>query len=92
MYSLKRPNHWLWRTNFTREQVLKRLEEMKISGDWLICPLGEATKRPRWQASLQIRTSSWPRFGQQGKASQVENLGRCRQPLFHGDTLRAEED
>ena len=44
MYSLKRPTHWFWRTNFTREQVLKRLEESRISGDWLICPLGEANK------------------------------------------------
>jgi fucose 4-O-acetylase-like acetyltransferase len=44
MYSLKRPTHWFWRTNFTREQVLKHLDEMKISGDWLVCPLGEANK------------------------------------------------
>ena len=44
MYSLKKPKHWLWRTNFTREQVLERLDERKISEDWLICPLGEAAK------------------------------------------------
>ena len=41
LYSLKRPTHWFWRTNFTREQVLGQLEDSKISGDWLVCPLGD---------------------------------------------------
>ncbi len=44
LLSLKKPTQWLWRTNFTRDQVLQRLEEMTITKDWLICPLGEANK------------------------------------------------
>ncbi len=44
LFSLKKPTHWLWRTNFTRDLVLQRLEETTITKDWLICPLGEANK------------------------------------------------
>ena len=44
LFSLKKPTQWLWRTNFTRDQVLQRLEELTITKDWLICPLGEADK------------------------------------------------
>lgn len=44
LFSLKKPTQWLWRSNFTRDQVLQRLEEMTITKDWLICPLGEAAK------------------------------------------------
>ena len=44
LYSLKKPGHWLWRTGFTREQVLARLQDSRITDDWLICPLGEANK------------------------------------------------
>lgn len=43
-FSLKKPTHWLWRTNFTREQVLQRLVDMEIDEDWLICPLGAADR------------------------------------------------
>jgi fucose 4-O-acetylase-like acetyltransferase len=42
LYSVKQPTHWFWRTNLTREQVLKQLSESKITSDWLICPLGDA--------------------------------------------------
>ncbi|MDA7510873.1 acyltransferase family protein [Verrucomicrobia bacterium] len=42
MYSAKKPTHWFWRTNLTREDILKRLEDARIAGDWLVCPLGEA--------------------------------------------------
>jgi fluoroquinolone transport system ATP-binding protein len=44
MYSIKHPRHWLWRGNFTREQILARLEESRIDKDWLACPVGEANK------------------------------------------------
>ena len=44
LFSLKKPTQWLWRTNFTRDQVLQRLEEMTITKDWVICPLGESDK------------------------------------------------
>jgi fluoroquinolone transport system ATP-binding protein len=44
MYSVKQPSAWFWRTNFTREQVLKQLEESKTSGHWLVCPLGDANR------------------------------------------------
>lgn len=43
-FSVKKPTHWLWRTKLTREQVLERLDAMQIDEDWLICPLGEATR------------------------------------------------
>ncbi len=44
LYSVKRPNQWFWRTNVTREEVLRQLEKSRISGDWWICPLGEANR------------------------------------------------
>lgn len=44
MFSLKKADHWFWRTNVTREQALAKLEESTIGEDWLICPLGEAEK------------------------------------------------
>jgi len=43
-YAMKKPSHWLWRTKFTREQVLQRLEDGSITEDWLICPLGAASE------------------------------------------------
>ena len=43
-FSLKKPTHWLWRTNFSREQVLQRVKDMEIDEDWLICPLGAADR------------------------------------------------
>ena len=43
-FSLKKPTHWLWRTNFTREQVLQRLKDTEIDDDWLVCPLGHADR------------------------------------------------
>jgi protein-S-isoprenylcysteine O-methyltransferase Ste14 len=54
LFSLKKPTQWLWRTNFTRDQVLQRLEEMTITKDWLICPLGEANK------AVTIARRMWP--------------------------------
>ena len=44
LYSVKQPTHWFWRTNLTREQVFKKLSELRITNDWLICPLGDAGK------------------------------------------------
>lgn len=44
MYSIKKPTHWFWRTNVTREQALEELEESKIGADWLVCPLGDPDK------------------------------------------------
>ncbi|MEO2026938.1 MAG: ABC transporter ATP-binding protein [Fuerstiella sp.] len=44
MYSVKQPSAWFWRTNFTQQQILKHLEESKISGHWLVCPLGDANR------------------------------------------------
>ncbi|MEO1980627.1 MAG: acyltransferase family protein, partial [Fuerstiella sp.] len=44
LYSVKQPTHWFWRTNLSREQVLKQLEESRITRDWLICPVGDADK------------------------------------------------
>ena len=43
-YSLKKPSDRFWRTDISEQQVLKQLEESTITGDWLICPLGEANR------------------------------------------------
>jgi fluoroquinolone transport system ATP-binding protein len=44
MYSVKRPSGWFWRTDLTQDQVLEQLEEARIDGHWLVCPLGDTSR------------------------------------------------
>lgn len=44
LYSVKRPNAWLWRTGLTRAAVEREYEVGTIASDWLVCPLGEAER------------------------------------------------
>lgn len=41
-FSIKSPNAFLWKTGYSREKIESSLQGGKITGDWLICPLGES--------------------------------------------------
>ncbi len=41
-FSVKRPGQWLWRTGYTRQQILDRWLEGRFEDDLLVCPLGDA--------------------------------------------------
>lgn len=43
-FALKKPGQWLWRTRYSSGQVLKRLDDMLIDENCLICPQGEADR------------------------------------------------
>lgn len=43
-FSLKKPKSLFWRTDYSLAEVQKKLAVGKITGDWLVCPLGEAER------------------------------------------------
>ena len=40
--SIKAPGAVLWRTGVTEEEIRKQVDEGSVTGEWMICPLGEA--------------------------------------------------
>lgn len=40
-FSIKPPGAFLWKTGYTEEEVKSFLYDSRITGDWLVCPLGE---------------------------------------------------
>lgn len=43
-YSIKEPSAFLWKTGYTEEKIRSYLQGGRITGDCLICRLGEATQ------------------------------------------------
>jgi hypothetical protein len=41
-YAIKKPTAWLWKTDFSKEDIEQRLAAGKIKGEWLVCPQGDA--------------------------------------------------
>ena len=43
-FSIKPPSAFLWKTGYTEAKIRSFLEGGRITGDWLVCPLGEAAR------------------------------------------------
>lgn len=43
-YALKKSGALLWKTEFSKQQVLERFSSPDDYGEWLVCPLGESSK------------------------------------------------
>jgi len=41
-YAIKKPAAWLWKTDLSKEEIEQRLAAGKITGEWLVCPQGDA--------------------------------------------------
>ncbi len=41
-YSIKSPNALLWKTGYNEEGIRSHHRAGKVTGDWLICPLGDS--------------------------------------------------
>jgi hypothetical protein len=41
-YSIKSPNALLWKTGFNEEGIRSHVRAGKVTGDWLVCPLGDS--------------------------------------------------
>jgi hypothetical protein len=43
-FSIKPPGAFLWKTGYTEVKIRSCLQGGRITGDWLVCPLGEAAR------------------------------------------------
>jgi len=43
-FSIKPPGAFLWKTGYTEVKIRSCLQSGRITGDWLVCPLGEAAR------------------------------------------------
>ncbi len=50
LYSLKRRRGWLWQTQYSRVQIVDLWQRGGLTGNWLVCPLGE----PKRAIDLQL--------------------------------------
>lgn len=44
LFSIKRRQDLFWRTHLSQDRIVAELESQRISRDWLICPLGQASR------------------------------------------------
>lgn len=43
-FSLKKPGAWFWSTGHTRGDIVNKVANLRIDGQWLVCPHGEANR------------------------------------------------